>query len=477
MKIGNAAKTDVIVTLTDEQKIALKNIQNWWKENKTPIFVLSGYAGTGKTFLTKFFTNKLNKDISVAISAPTHKAKKVISKMIGKPGVTLHSLLGLRPGVELTEFDPNNMKFTQQKKKAKFGEFSLVIIDEASMINSYLYQLIRETIQDSGTRVLFMGDSAQLPPVNEDLPIVFSELDDIESAKLTHIIRQDGSNPLLEVYTVVRKIITRDLKTRDYKRTTIIDSNNKGIEYITSPKEFKALILDAFNSQRYALNSDYAKVITYTNRKVSAYNKLIRSTIFNNSDKHIEMNEVFMSYGSVFDGNIPLIENATDYIVEKVTDEIENADGNAGHLVTLREVGTETGNRTVFILANDKKVQVKAAGEALILLLQAKESIGYQRYTKWQEFFDYKGRNLTLTDIYQHGRILLTSSFKNGYAITCHKSQGSTYQNVFVDETDIEKNRNIIERWKLKYVGLTRPTDKAIVLVRKQVAQTGDLFA
>ena len=477
MKIGNAAKDDVIVKLTDEQSIALKKIQKWWKEDKTSIFVLSGYAGTGKTFLTKYFTNKLSSYVDVAISAPTHKAKKVISKMIGKPGVTLHSLLGLRPGVELSEFDPNDMKFVQQLNKSKFGEFQLVIIDEASMINKYLYQLIKETIQDTDTRVLFMGDSAQLPPVNEDDPIVFTNLEGVKTAKLTHIIRQSDDNPLLEVFTVVRKIITRDLKTTDYKRTTILDSNNKGIEYITSPREFKALMLEYFNSPYYWLDSDYAKVITYTNRKVNAYNKLIRKELFKNSEQHIEEKEVFMSYGSVFDGNIPLIENATDYIVESVTGEIENADGNNGNLVTLREVGVETGTRTVFVLANNKETQMKAAGEALIRLLEAKESQGYQRHTKWQEFFDYKGRNLTLTDIFQHGKMLLTASFKNGYAITCHKSQGSTYKNVFVDETDIEKNRNIIERWKLKYVGLTRPTDKAFVLVRKPTVSTGDLFA
>ena len=206
---------------TKDQDSAITSI-NRWGEGTEKIFVLSGYAGTGKTTLIKkFIDDKVKDGVKVSISAPNHKAKKVISRIIYRDAVTLHSLLGLRMGVQLSEFNPHNPIFQQEKNKSTFHLYELVVIDEASMIKSYFFDLIWYTIEN--TKVRFMGDPAQLPPVNEDNPPVFSL--DVDNFKLEKIIRQIDSNALLDVFTDVRKVLSLDLDPQDFKESTILHEN------------------------------------------------------------------------------------------------------------------------------------------------------------------------------------------------------------------------------------------------------------
>jgi hypothetical protein len=453
--------------LTKDQNDAIISIRDWWT-SKSKIFVLSGYAGTGKTTLIKkFIDEQVKAKTSVSISAPTHKAKKVISKIIYREAVTLHSLLGLRMGIELSKFDPHNPTFQQERGKSTFHEYQLVVIDEASMINQYLLELILSTINE--TKVIFMGDSAQLPPVNEDNPPVFSM--ETNSFNLTKVIRQADSNPLLDVFTDVRKVISLEMPVREFKEVTILDSRGQGIEYIHSLKEWRPKILEYFSSDEYELDSDYAKVITYTNERVEHYNKFIRSHLFPTGSNQIEVGEVFMSYDSIYDQNIPILDNSADYIVESISDEMNNADGNAGYFIKLKETNSELRARSVFILKSDRENLRKAGEESLLLLSEAKQSYGYNRRLNFAMFFDYKNRNLSQQTIKINGQLCLSASLKNGYAITCHKAQGSTYGNVFIDQNDMERNHNSVEKWKLKYVAMTRPSTKAFVFskVKKQL--------
>ena len=180
-----------LITFNDEQFEGLKMIKNWLKNGDT-FFTLSGYAGTGKSTIIKKILDSYHR--GVVVSAPTHKAKKVAMNTTGRDGQTLHGLLGLRPDVDLDNFNPNDPKFNPIAVP-KIADYNLVIIDEASMINKELYELILEKTKGCGTKVLFMGDSAQIPPVGEKESVVFLN-ENIERYKLTKIEKKKDKNHL-----------------------------------------------------------------------------------------------------------------------------------------------------------------------------------------------------------------------------------------------------------------------------------------
>jgi len=148
--------------LYKSQVLALNKLSDWWNSSDKEC-VISGFAGTGKTYLIKYFlTNIVNK--TYIVTAPTHKALRVIENQIGSKGLTLQSLHGLKPNVELSTFDIDNLNF-DSIGTTKIQNYSLVIIDEASMINKDLFELNRHRSKEYNVKILYLGDPYQLPPV------------------------------------------------------------------------------------------------------------------------------------------------------------------------------------------------------------------------------------------------------------------------------------------------------------------------
>lgn len=195
--------TGKIITFNNEQYEGLKKIKHWLKNGDT-FFTLAGYAGTGKTTMIKKILEGYHG--GVVVSAPTHKAKKVIINKTGKDGQTLHSLLGLRPDVDLDNFNPNDPKFNPIAPP-RITDYNFVIIDEASMINQELYDLILEQVNGGKIKVLFVGDPAQIPPVGEKESVVFNQTTN-ELHQLTKIERQNDTNPLAFIYDALRNNLT-----------------------------------------------------------------------------------------------------------------------------------------------------------------------------------------------------------------------------------------------------------------------------
>ena len=137
------------------------------------------------------------------VSASTRKANAVISQAIATQGYTVHSLLGLQSDINLEDFNPNDPVFGQIKK-ATIRNYNLVVIDEASMVNAALFELIDSEVNNSlVTKVLFLGDQAQIPPVGDQLSPIF-ELKN--SCELTQLMCQASDNPLAPLNQQLRQI-------------------------------------------------------------------------------------------------------------------------------------------------------------------------------------------------------------------------------------------------------------------------------
>lgn len=148
---------------TEDQEKALDLLTNWYYNPKDLFFTLSGRAGTGKTYLIKYLLDKVVRQ-PVCVSAPTHKAVRTIERSTGRTGKTLQSLHGLRPNVNLEDFDLQNVKFDQLGNPT-MNNYKIIIIDECSMINAGLHELNVKRARDLNVKILYIGDPFQLPPV------------------------------------------------------------------------------------------------------------------------------------------------------------------------------------------------------------------------------------------------------------------------------------------------------------------------
>jgi hypothetical protein len=459
--------TGKIITFNAEQFEGLKKIKNWLKNGQT-FFTLAGYAGTGKSTMIKKILDGYR--YGVVVSAPTHKAKKVVMNITGKDGQTLHALLGLRPDVNLDEFNPNSPIFNPIAIP-KITDYNFVIIDEASMINQELYNLILEKTKGSRTKVLFVGDPAQIPPVGEKESAVFNVKTN-EFHQLTKIERQNDTNPLAFIYDALRNNLHR--LDGGFLRKSNMNELNEGVIFTIDKRKFRAAILEKFTSEDFKKDTDFAKVIAWRNKTVMAANKVIRTTLFGEKTDIIEVGDILMGYRSVTDSKqrYNIIENSADYRVVEKSELHENNNGIAGYTVKLREnlAHNKYNEQEVFIINTTDHQNLHLYGQMHDFF----RDMGKNNKKLWVNYYDFRRNNLLMITIdkfsnglYRSASEVINKDLDYGYAITGHKSQGSTYTHVFVLENDINDNWLLKERNQIKYVALTRPSMTATVLTTK----------
>jgi len=457
-----------IITFNPEQFDGLKKIRHWLKNGET-FFTLAGYAGTGKTTIIKKILDEYR--YGVVVSAPTHKAKKVVINTTGKDGKTLHSLLGLRPDVDLDNFNPNDPKFNPIAIP-KITDYNFVIIDEASMINQELYDLIIEKTKGSRTKTLFMGDPAQIPPVGEKESVVFMQDQTKEFHQLTKIERQNDTNPLAFVYSDLRNNLLR--LDGGFQRVSNINEFGEGVIFTVDKQEFRQAVLDKYRSDEFQKDTDFAKVIGWRNETVMKSNKVIREQLIGRNIDVVEVGDILMGYRSVSSENqrFNIIENSADYRVTRKSGLEENEYGILGYRVQLREdvARGQFKFQDVFIIDTKNHDNLHLYGDMHDFF----RDMGVSNKKNWKKYYEFRRSNILMKTIkkYKNGLLrgsgdVIAKDLDYGYAITCHKCQGSTYSHVFVMENDINENWVLKERNQLKYTALTRPIISAVVLTNR----------
>lgn len=393
-------------------------------DSKDGLYLTDNFIVTHNTTIIKKILE--NYRGGVVVSAPTHKAKKVIMNTTGKNGQTLHSLLGLRPDINLDEFNPNDPKFNPIAIP-RITDYNFVIIDEASMINQELYDLILEKTEDSRTKVLFMGDPAQIPPVGERESVVFNQnMSTNLFHQLTKIERQNDTNPLAFVYDVLRNNL--EILDGGFKRITNINELGEGVVFTVEKKMFRTTLLEKFKSDEYKKCTDFCKVIAWKNETVNASNKIIRNELFPDKTDIIEVGDVLMAYRSITDETQwhNIIENSADYRVVDKSSLEENNYGIKGFRVKLREdlPQNQFHFQDVFIIdANDHN--------NLHLYAQMHDFFrdeGKLNRNMWKKYYEFRRCNLLMKTIdkYVNGQQrdsydIIVKDLDYGYAITGHK--------------------------------------------------------
>lgn len=441
-------------------------------KKERPVYLLRGYAGTGKTSLVSTLVKTLPKiGMSFQLLAPTGRAAKVMSNYSGTVASTIHRKIYRYQNVANGE-----MRMNRADNNAKDCVF---IVDECSMISdqgdsfswsrSLLDDLIEYVFSGSCCKLLLIGDSAQLPPVGLDI----SPAIDIDILKNTfsltiatyemrEVMRQALDSGILHNATKIR-----DLMTDEYHLPLLEIDDFSDIEKI-DPMSFEELLWQSFGDKRS--NND-AVVICRSNKRANMFNQAIRSRVLQEEGEvsageklMIVKNNYFWSGQSTYSsqqstGNgqqsVAFIANGDMAEVLRIN-KIEEMYGFHFADVEIQLLDYEgTPSLSVKILLETLHSDSPAlTAEESKRLYQAVE----EDYMDIPRASDR--RKMMKNDPYYNAL-----QVKYGYALTCHKTQGGQWKNVFI-EAPYLANEDILERSDMRwfYTALTRASKKVYLV-------------
>lgn len=426
---------DKIDLLNFQQKAFLEKVVNWYFGDLINLrYKGTGYAGTGKTFVAAIILETIQwlsptrlKFIGVA---PSHKAKRQLHKSINQsvPGLeyfTIASFLGKAP-----EYSEGKEVFRKQSKQV-FDEdtcFDLGIFDEYGMIGKDDAVEILNGFYNGESyagKILFLGDSAQLPPVKETISYIDAKKS-IPESELTEVVRYGGD--LLEVansWNIKKNLVPIPLTGSSLDGTIAkLGSKKKMVEHFVSNLKI------ALSNQDY----DHAKIIGYTNKNCANLNDWVREFLHGNDA------EIPYLPGDRLIATKPILRQNAVYGDKSIVCE------NSMEFTTLNYLGTKTVTCGTKEYECHQVLAQPDIGETIELCILCAEYMGeytlhLSRLKKQQEWQALK----ILGKLFDH------ISF--AYAITCHKSQGSTFKFNYLDMSDLLRCQ---QQKQIIYTAITR---------------------
>ncbi len=435
------SKPDVSM-LTEEQMEIFNAITNI-KLGAFSQSLLTGYGGTGKTFLTTKIIEEListKSAIKIAITAPTNKAVRVLKNLSTICEThsrvdfnTLHSILKLKRTIT----DDGREVFQSEAMFDDINEYNLIIVDEVSMLDNDLYNKLIVKARLYKIALLFIGDRGQIPPVNGGESLLFY-MALPNNFNLTKIIRQANGNPII---SLAEKIRNNEI----YKNENIITENNNGVMYMKINTEMP-LLERYFNSVNFEQDPNFVKVLGYTNKCVDYYNGKIREIIYGENCERLCVGEKMVCNKPILDSKHRVLLNNNDEF-EVISFQLKRE--TTGYKFQYYSVDIESSGskHTIKLLAEQSQ---DLYNQVLANLKEtAKETNIMNRRAAWQKYY-------RLLDKY--------ADVKYNYALTVHKSQGSTFDNAIVIKCDINRISNRIERNKLLYTAVTRAKNRLVII-------------
>lgn len=446
--------------LGKEQQEALVLIKDFINSKKH-VFTLQGFAGTGKSTIIKEISQYLEGNIiPYVLCAPTHKAKLVLEKFAEREGMTLHKLLGLTPNMELLELDFKDLMFKINNDCLLFPNNGVVVCDEASMVNDDLFDLLLNKLIRFKCKIIFVGDKAQLRPVNAKNYSKVFEVEDTFTLK--HIYRQEAESGLSAVLPILRDSIIPIFNSHIGTNGSVICFNNTLSFFREAIPYFRKAVK----------NSDIleVKMLAYTNNRVNALNHKVREVLFGNENEYNKF-EFLTGFDNLEYGNFKFW-NSMDYIIidepVKKNMQIPFFLNLPGYTLNLYDASSNSASE-VFILSKeieqDYLISLAYTIEQIRLeAIDLSNKKARSAALKWKDYYKLMKSFATPFDLYLDERLIRKKSFDYGYGVTVHKSQGTSVNNVFIDMKDISICRDREELRQLQYVAVSRTRTNAFIL-------------
>lgn len=474
--------------LTPDQTQAVQHLDDFLASNDS-CFILRGYAGTGKTFLlngiARFFKQTKKQ---VVFAAPTGRAAKVISERTNADAYTIHKTI--YSSQNLTEYKTEGVegsesfKFSFGLKENEDNIDTVYVIDEASMISNVysegeffrfgsghllddLLEFVKPNEAGIQRKIIFVGDNAQLPPVNMKVSPALSEkilgkrLPRIKSYELTEVVRQKEASPILSNATSLRNAIRDEafykLKLKyDEQVMYSLQANN---------------LAETYRQLRETNGVEGAVMIASANSTVNGYNKLAREQLFPEEPTITETDRVILVSNNynyeidLFNGDFATVAEVDDTVTHRsVKIKKKNKEGRVETKtisLSFRQV------RLSFEQSNGSTAQVSCLICEQLLYSDERDLTSDEVKAL---YVDFKIRNPSLKPGSEDFKKALRSDkmfnalrIKFGYAVTCHKAQGGEWPAVIVDAgAHGAKNNSNYFRWL--YTAVTRSSERLHVL-------------
>lgn len=442
-------------TTSGQKKIIEKLSEYLAADDFSRIFVLNGYAGTGKTTLIAALVGALKEvGIKPVLLAPTGRAAKVLARYAGEKALTIHK----RIYRERTNADYES-KFTLNPNPERGAVF---IVDEASMLSdttsggavfgsgSLLSDLVDYVRSGRGCRLILVGDSAQLPPVGSDFspaldPSTLSAYGEVDYATLDEVVRQESESGILFNATLVRCMLENGLCEIPH-----FDLNYPDIEALEGG-EFLEKLQDCYD--RYG--RDETIVITRSNRRANRYNEGIRRNVLY-AEEEIESRDMLM----IVKNNYYFPEHTENCPMNFI------ANGDIARLKRIRRFEEFYGFRFVDAVVEfpdyeDTEIECK-----LLLDTLTSESPSLTREESSRLFYEVEKDYTEIRSKLKRFREIRENphfnalQIKFSYAVTCHKAQGGQWRAVFVDRCLFGEEPMTRDLLRWLYTALTRATEK-----------------
>lgn len=454
-----------MITLTSSQQSVFDQIKTFIQSDAN-VFILRGYAGTGKTTMIQTIVEEISKNTTVVLMAPTGRAARVLASKTNHQASTIHRAIYGKAAITAKKCDDiADLEFKYVFPVNLNNEKIVSIIDEASMlcsrtIQQELFQFGTDNLMDDlltyvrpsfGGKLIFVGDPAQLPPVGEpDSNALKREYFEgkglkVMEAELTEVLRQSGESIILKNAMQIRNLLEKDKRNR-----LVFEEKANEVEVLETGK-----LLEHYLTDRRATNRNDSVVICYTNQSAYLYNKEIRESLYGSENPPLRIGDVLM-----------VVQN--NYSLDRMN----------GEFVPVLEIGetisqsapvyVQQGGRRERVIISLDFIQIKiidgnGVPTSCLLLLDllnngnASLTIDQQRAL----YINFRMRHQHLKPgTEEFGNALQTDAYYNclkakyGYAVTGHKCQGGEWGKVYVDYYGRTGLSNDCLRWA--YTATTR---------------------
>lgn len=469
-------------TFTYDQENALHYIKTFLEGDQS-VFLLKGYAGTGKTTLVKEVCRYISEQrLDFNLFAPTGRAAMVLKSKTGINASTVHR--GIYNLSELNEKkEGTSFKFYFGLHSNEDSTQCIYLVDEASMVSDaytddefftfgsgyLLYDLINYAeISETNRKIIFVGDHAQLPPINMSLSPALST-DYIQEktgvypqeTTLQEVVRQGSESYALKAATEIRQSI----KKGDYNnfRIPINESDTQEIPF----SRFDTTFCEA--AKQHGLEN--CIVITHANHQALAYNKKIRSLRYgDDGEQLLQKHDRLLITKNNYNGFVELFNGMFAEVLD--VGEITYQANPRFQIKDGKIISRHLKFREVLVEVTDVSRNKHAIRTTLLEnFLWAKEG-RLHPYDQRALYIDFKNRMQEQgikesSDLFANrlksDQYFNTLQVKFGYAITCHKSQGGEWPVVMVDfRVFIGRMTEPFFRWS--YTAITR-TDQSLICI------------
>ncbi len=448
--------------VTSQQDIALQKIANFaLNPKKDQLFLLKGYAGTGKTTIIGTLVKNLWKvKMSPVLAAPTGRAAKVMTNYSGYQAHTIHKKIYYPK-----KGSASKVEFVLQRNKHKNTIF---IIDEASMIsdhsqNSKLFEngsllddLIEYVYSGRNCKLMFIGDTAQLPPVKlaispaleaDKLSLSFQK--DVDQIELTEVVRQNLESGILENATKLREVLADEF----YESFKFNKNVGGDFERLVDGYE----IMDAINDAYSNLGHEETAIIVQSNKRANIYNQQIRSRIlFRESE--------------ISAGDYLMVVKNNYFWIKPNSEAGFIANGDILEILEIFAIKELYGFRFAEVNVQMVDYPKMKAFETVILLDTLDINAPALPYEDSNKLYQEVNKDYAdETSKYKRFMKVKNNPFFNAlqvkfsYAITCHKSQGGQWNTVFVEQPYL-RDGITQEYLRWLYTACTRAQEKLYLI-------------